>query len=80
MKTENIAYQDGAVTLQGFLAYDDTQSGRRPDILVMPGGFGLGVNAKQRAEMLAKLGYVALAGDPYGNGLEISDLQSEGNR
>ena len=75
MKTENLRYQDGAVTLQGFLAYDDTQSGQRPAILVMPGGFGLGANAKQRTEMLAKLGYVALAGDPYGNGLEINDLQ-----
>jgi dienelactone hydrolase len=45
MKTESIEYQDGAVTLQGYLAYDDTQSGRRPGILVMPGGFGLGTNA-----------------------------------
>jgi len=41
----------------------------------MPGGFGLGVNAKQRAQMLAALGYVALAGDPYGDGREIDDLQ-----
>ncbi len=41
----------------------------------MPGGFGLGVNAKRRAQMLATLGYVALAGDPYGDGREIDDLQ-----
>jgi dienelactone hydrolase len=75
MKTESSAYQDSDVTLRGFLAYDDTKSGRRPGILVMPGGFGLGANAKQRAEMLAGLGYVALAGDPYGNGIEINDLQ-----
>src|SRR5262249_19888954 len=75
MKTESIEYQDGDVTLRGFLAYDDTKSGRRPGILVMPGGFGLGANAKQRTEMLARLGYVALAGDPYGNGIEINDLQ-----
>ena len=75
MKTESIEYQDGNLTLRGFLAYDNTQSGRRPGILVMPGGFGLGANAKQRAEMLGGLGYVALAGDPYGNGREINDLQ-----
>lgn len=74
MKTERIEYHDGEVTLRGYLAYDDTQSGRRPGILVMPGGFGLGVNAKQRADMLARMGYVALAGDPYGNGREIDDL------
>src|SRR5262249_12574866 len=75
MRTESIEYRDGDVTLRGFLAYDEATPGQRPGILVMPGGFGLGVNAKQRAEMLAKLGYVALAGDPYGNGLEIDDLQ-----
>src|SRR5260370_19686160 len=75
MKTESIEYKDGDVTLRGFLAYDEAQSGRRPGVLVMPGGFGLGPNAKGRAEMLARLGYVALAGDPYGNGLEVDDLK-----
>src|SRR5215831_10601654 len=75
MKTERIAYQDGDVTLLGFLADDETQAGQRPGILVMPGGFGLGINAKRRAEMLAELGYVAFAGDPYGNGVEIDDLE-----
>ncbi len=75
MKTERIEYQDGNVTLCGFLAYDETNMKPRPGILVMPGGFGLGVNAKRRAQMLATLGYVALAGDPYGDGREIDDLQ-----
>lgn len=75
MKTETIEYQDGTVTLHGFLAYDDTRSGLCPGILVMPGGFGLGANAKRRAEMLANMGYVALAGDPYGGGVEIDDLK-----
>ena len=74
MKTQSIEYQDGDITLRGFLAYDETQSGQRPGILVMPGGFGLGGNAKRRAEMLAALGYVAFAGDPYGNGIEIDAI------
>src|SRR6266851_4744148 len=55
MKTESIEYKDGDVTLRGFLAYNEAQSGRRPGVLVMPGGFGLGANAKGRAEMLARL-------------------------
>ena len=46
MHTETIAYQDGAVSLRGFVAYDDTRSDPRPGVLVMPGGFGLGANAK----------------------------------
>ncbi len=75
MKTETIEYRDGAVNLRGFLAYDERRSGRRPGVLVMPEAFGLGPQAKRRAEQLAELGYVALAGDPYGDGLQINDLQ-----
>jgi len=75
MKTESIEYRDGDVTLRGFVAFDDQTSQRRPGVLVMPEAFGLGVHAKKRAERLAALGYVAVAGDPYGNGLEVTDLQ-----
>jgi dienelactone hydrolase len=57
------------------VAFDDQSSHKRPGILVMPEAFGLGTHAKERAERLAALGYVALAGDPYGNGLEVKDLQ-----
>lgn len=74
MKTQTIEYKDGDVTLRGYLAYDDKKSGKRPGVLVMPEAFGLGEHAKKRAERLAELGYVALAGDPYGNGIEVGSL------
>jgi len=74
MKTETIDYRDGDVSLKGFLAYDERQSGKRPGILVMPEAFGLGAHAKERAQRLVELGYVALAGDPYGDGVEAQDL------
>ncbi len=75
MKTETVEYKDGDSNLRGFLAFDERKSGKRPGILVMPEAFGLGAHAKGRAERLAELGYVALAGDPYGNGIEVADLQ-----
>ena len=56
MKTETIEYKDGDVTLRGYLAYDETKSGKRPGILVMPEALGLGTHAKSRAERLAQLG------------------------
>src|SRR6202022_163968 len=46
MKTETIEYKDGDVTLRGYLAYDETKSGKRPGILVMPEALGLGEHAK----------------------------------
>lgn len=75
MKTQSIEYRDGDVTLRGFLAFDDQMFEKRPGVLVMPEAFGLGTHAKGRAARLAALGYVALAGDPYGNGREVRDLQ-----
>src|SRR5207245_10366174 len=75
MKTQSIEYEDGNVTLRGFVAFDDATSHKRPGVLVMPEAFGLGAGGTQRAERLASLGYVALAGDPYGNGLQVTDLQ-----
>ena len=74
MKTEVIEYKDGDVTCRGYLAYDETKTGKRPGILVMPEALGLGTHAKSRAERLAKLGYVALAGDPYGGGKEYATV------
>jgi dienelactone hydrolase len=59
----------------GIVTFDDATSHKRPGVLVMPEAFGLGTHATQRAERLASLGYVALAGDPYGNGLQVTDLQ-----
>ena len=75
MKTETISYSDGDVTLKGFLAYDEKRTDKRPGVLVMPEAFGLGKNAKARAQRLAELGYVALGGDPFGDGKEFTDLQ-----
>lgn len=74
MTTETVLYADGATALKGYLAYDETRTGKRPGVLVMPEAFGLGEGAKMRARMLSDLGYVALAGDPYGDGKEFSDL------
>jgi dienelactone hydrolase len=74
MKTETFEYKDGDLSLRGYLGFDDQKSGKRPGILVMPEAFGLGKQAKSRVERLAQLGYVALGGDPYGNGREISEL------
>lgn len=75
MKAEPLQYRDGKTNLKGFVALDDQSDHKRPGVLVMPEAFGLGVQAKNRALRLASLGYTAVAGDPYGDGLEVSDLQ-----
>ena len=60
-------YLDGERELVGYLARP-ADSGIRPGILVVHEAPGLGEHPKMRADMLAELGYVALAADMYGGG------------
>jgi len=75
MKTQDIAYRDGTLSLNGFLAFDETQSGKRPGVLITPEAFGLGEHAMERARMIAGLGYVAFAIDPYGDRKQFTTME-----
>jgi len=65
---QELEYKAGDTNLKGYLAYDDSIDGRRPGILVVHEWWGQNAYARKRADMLAELGYVALALDMYGDG------------
>jgi dienelactone hydrolase len=73
--TMDIDYRDGSARLLGFLAYEEGPTPRRPGVLVVHEGLGLNDFAMDRARMLAKLGYVALAADMFGERRQAKDLQ-----
>ncbi len=73
--TETVTYEHDGITLEGYLAYDDAVTGRRPGILVVHQWMGLTDNERLRAEMLAAQGYVAFAGDIYGQGVRPASRQ-----
>ena len=68
MHLEPVTYQDGDLTLQGYVYWDDAFSGKRPGVMVVHEWWGLNDYAKLRAEMLAEMGYVAFAADMFGEG------------
>ena len=68
LKEENISYSDGNVTMNGFVVYDANKSGKLPGVLVVHEWWGQTDYPRMRARELAKLGYVAMAVDMYGNG------------
>src|SRR5580692_4256563 len=76
--TEDVDYKQGDTTLQGFLAYDDSISGKRPGVLIVHQWMGLTDYEKMRATMLAKLGYVAFCADIYGKGIRPTTTQEAG--
>jgi dienelactone hydrolase len=71
--TELVTYTHGDAELEGYLAYDDASSSRRPGVLVVHEWKGLGPYAMRRAEQLAQLGYIAFAVDMYGKGVRAKD-------
>ena len=76
--TETVEYKQGETTLEGFVAYDDAFTGKRPGILVVHQWLGLTDYEKHRAEMLAQLGYVAFCADIYGKGVRPQNTSEAG--
>lgn len=68
VRTKEIAYTQGDTQLQGFLAWSDEATGRRPGILVVHEWWGLNQYARNQATRLAEAGYVAFALDMFGKG------------
>jgi len=68
VKTREITYKDGNVECRGYLAWDDALTGTRPGVLVVHEWWGLNDYARERAQLLAKAGYLAFACDMYGEG------------
>ena len=69
VKTRVIDYKQGDTILEGYLAWDDSTTAKRPGVLVVHEWTGLGPYVKKRAKILAKLGYIAFAADIYGKGI-----------
>ena len=69
--SEVVEYKQGDMVLEGYMAYDNAISGKRPGVLVVHEWKGVGPYVKRRAEQLAKLGYIAFAADIYGKGVRL---------
>lgn len=65
--TKDITYQSGDTTMKGFLAMP-SGAGPFPGVLVVHEWWGQTDYPRERARMLAREGYAAMAVDMYGNG------------
>jgi len=72
IRGEEVSYESGGVQLKGYLAYDAARSGARPGVLVVHEWWGHNEYVRERARMLAGLGYTAFALDMYGDGKQAA--------
>jgi hypothetical protein len=78
IKEKTVEYSAQGVVMKGYLAYDENIQGKRPGVLVVHEWWGLNDYARKRAQMLAELGFVALAVDMYGEGRQAMNPQDAG--
>ena len=78
LKEETVTIQADGASLVSYIVYDDSAKTKRPAVLVVPEWWGLNDYPKMRARELAKLGYVALAVDIFGDGKIADNPDSAG--
>ena len=66
IKTEFVEYKHGNMPLKGYLAYDDSKTGKRPGVLLVHYRGGLQGETLEAAQMIAGMGYVVFAEDVFG--------------
>ena len=79
VKEEPVTYTVNGKTMNGYIAYDENKTGRRPIVLVLPEWWGLTDYPRSRAKQLAQLGYFAMAVDTYGGGKTAANPQEAQN-
>jgi len=75
---EEVSYSADGTTLKGYIARPAKADGKRPGVLVVHEWWGNNDYTRKRADMLAQLGYVALALDMYGDGKVASHPKDAG--
>jgi len=78
LKEENVTYASDSITMNGYIVYDENKEGPRPAVIVVHEWWGLNDYSKMRARELAKLGYIAMAMDMFGNGQQADNPDDAG--
>jgi len=73
IQTQTVEYKDGATVLEAHMAWDASETGPRPGVLVSHAWAGRTEFEDRRAERLAELGYVGFALDLYGKSVRGSN-------
>jgi len=77
---QTLIYDGPGGPFEGVIAYDDEIEAPRPGVLVVPNVLGQKEEDNQKAEALARLGYVGFACDVFGQGKRTSRGEDDSGR
>ncbi|MFP2994795.1 dienelactone hydrolase family protein [Spongiivirga sp. MCCC 1A20706] len=78
VKGAEITYATDTTQLKGYLAFDENKKEKRPGVIVVHEWWGHNEYVRERADMLAELGYTAIAVDMYGDGKQANHPNDAG--
>lgn len=78
IQTQETQYSAGDVDMNAYVAWDGDVDGKRPGVLVIHEWWGHNEYVRRRADMLAALGYTAMAVDLYGAGATADNPDEAG--
>ena len=80
IKSQWVDYKEGDTALQGYLAYDDSLTGKRPGVLLSHRRDGMSDLTLENAKMYAQQGYVVFAPDIFGKDVRpktVPEMQAQ---
>jgi dienelactone hydrolase len=78
IKSKTVDYTANGASMEGYVAYDAAKKAPVPGILIVHDWMGLGKFSTDKADELAKQGYVAFAVDIYGKGVRAKTTEEAG--
>lgn len=73
-----VTYATDSTNLKGYISFDESKKDKRPGILIVHEWWGHNDYVRERADMLASLGYTAIAVDMYGDGKQANHPDDAG--
>lgn len=78
LEAQQVEYSTDSITMKGYLVHNKNTAEKRPGIIVIHEWWGHNDYVRERADMLAELGYTAMAIDMYGDGKQAAHPEDAG--
>ena len=78
MQAKPVEWKQGKQRFSGYLVYNDSNTTKRPGLMMVPDWKGVTPASVEKAKLIANAGYVVLVADMFGKGVRPKDDKAAG--
>ena len=78
MQAKPVEWKQGKQRFSGYLVYNDSNTTKRPGLMMVPDWKGVTPASVEKAKLIANAGYVVLVADVFGKGVRPKDDKAAG--